>query len=135
MTKYKYVKEYEIGASVKSIYNYLYSPSNLAEWFASDVQVDRDKIFNFVWDEEDHYARMVVARTNKHIKFEFLDANKEKMDNPEYIEFKLFESELTNATFLRVTDYSATDNEEDLIDLWEGLITDLREVVGGQVTS
>ena len=135
MAKFKYVKEYEINASVKTIYNYLYSPSNLSEWFATDVKVDRDKVFNFVWDEEDHFAKMVVARTNKHIKFEFLDPQREKKENPEFIEFKLFESELTNATFLRVTDYSETDNEDDLTDLWEGLISDLRDVVGGQVIS
>lgn len=135
MTKYKYIEEYEINASPKVIYNYLYSPINLSEWFANDVRVDRNKIFNFIWDEENHFAKMVIARTNKQVRFEFLGANKERTDDPEYVEFRLLESELTNSTFLKVTDYSEIDSEKDLEDLWQGLIINLREIIGGQLGS
>ncbi|MDX2301746.1 MAG: START-like domain-containing protein [Microscillaceae bacterium] len=135
MTKYKYVEEFEISASPKTIYNYLYSPTNLSEWFANDVKVDRNKVFNFIWDEENHFARLVIARANKQVRFEFLDENKEKTEDPEFVEFRLQESELTNSTFLKVTDYSEIESEKDLKDLWEGLITHLREVVGGQIAS
>ncbi|TAG60023.1 MAG: ATPase, partial [Runella slithyformis] len=39
-------------------------------------------------------------------------------------------SDLTNATFLRITDYSANEDEAELNDLWEGLIHRLKEIVG-----
>ena len=39
--------------------------------------------------------------------------------------------ELTQTTFLKVTDYSDFDDLEELKDLWDGLVEKLKEVVGG----
>jgi hypothetical protein len=40
-------------------------------------------------------------------------------------------NELTQTTFLKVTDYSDFDDLDELQDLWEGLIENLKKVVGG----
>lgn len=129
MSKHRYTQEFELNATPKAVYPYLHSPNSLAEWFASKVEVDNQKIFNFVWDNTDHFAKIVTSRTNKQIKFEFLDESKKPIEDSAYIEFKLLNSELTNATFLRVTDYSEMTNENDLNDLWQGLINQLKEVM------
>ncbi len=130
MDKHKYVDEFEINASPKVIYPYLNSPANLSEWFAAEVKMERGKIFNFVWDDENHYAHLVASRMNKQVRFEFLNAEKEKERNPAYLDFRLQESELTNTTFLRITDYSEMTETEDLQDLWKGLVNNLKEVIG-----
>jgi hypothetical protein len=39
--------------------------------------------------------------------------------------------ELTQTTFLKVTDYSDFDDLEELQDLWDGLVEKLKAVVGG----
>jgi uncharacterized protein YndB with AHSA1/START domain len=131
MAKYKYTEEFEINAPPRVIYPYLQSPNSLAEWFAVKVDMDSEKVFNFVWDHTDHYAKIVTSRLNKQIKYEFLGDNKKNTQDPNYIEFKLQESELTNSTFLRVTDYSEMTNPRDLTDLWHGLIAQLKEIIGG----
>ena len=129
--KYKYVQEYEIKASPKTIYPYLNNPMNLSEWFA-DVHTDGDnKTFNFIWDNADHYARVVSSRLNKQIKFEFLDETKNVADDPSFLEFRLTESELTNSTFLKITDYSEMDDEDDLNELWGGMVHNLKDLIGG----
>jgi hypothetical protein len=40
-------------------------------------------------------------------------------------------NELTQTTFIPVLDYSNFDDLDELQDLWEGLVGNLRKVVGG----
>jgi len=131
MQKYKYSEEFEINnSSPRILFPYLQNPASLAEWFADKVTLDNEKTFNFVWDHTDHFARMVVNRQNKCVKYEFLDNEKQDLTDPSYIEFKIQQSELTNETFLRITDYSEMTEPKDLIALWHGLIGQLRGVMG-----
>jgi len=44
---------------------------------------------------------------------------------------RLEKSELTQAVFLRVIDYSDIDDLSELQDLWAGLVESLKETVGG----
>ncbi len=128
MSKTNFVGEFEINASQKMLYPYIYTAGGLAQWFADDVTVNEDKIFNFIWEGEDHYARMVSHRTNAFVKFEFI---RDDDDDPPYFEIRIEKSELTQATFLQITDYSEIEDEEEIRDLWEGLLDSLREIVGG----
>lgn len=128
MSNDKFIGEYPINASKKMLYPYFSTASGLAQWFADDVNIDEDKVFTFLWDGDENKARMVSSRTNSHVRFEFLDAK--DPDDPPYVEFKLDMNELTQEVFIRVTDYSDMDPEE-AEELYEGLIHDLKEIVGG----
>jgi uncharacterized protein YndB with AHSA1/START domain len=131
MAKYKYVIEFELAGSPKLLYPYLQNPANLQEWFANKVVSDSNKIINFVWDNSNHYAKVTHNQLYKYIRYEFLDEQKQEVKNdPSYLEFRLLQSELTKATFLRVVDYSEMTNEKDLHDLWTGLIEQLKDVAG-----
>lgn len=127
MSKFKFVGEYEFKASKKMLYPYLSTASGLAQWFADDVNINEDKIFTIIWDGEQNQARMVSHRTNAQVKFEFVSED----TDPNYVEFKIDMNELTQSVFIRVTDYSEMDDIEELEELWDSLMTDLREIVGG----
>lgn len=127
MSKFKYVGEYEIRASKKMLYPYLSTASGLAQWFADDVNINEDKIFTIIWDGDENQAKMVSHRTNSQVKFEFISED----DDPNYVEFKIDLNEMTQSVFIRVTDYSDMDDEQELAELWESLMTNLREIVGG----
>ena len=127
MSKFKFVGEYEIRASKKMLYPYLASASGLAQWFADDVNIDEDKIFTVIWDGEENKAKMVSHRTNSQVKFEFISEE----DDPNYVEFKIDMNEMTQSVFIRVTDYSEMDDEQELEELWESLMHNLKEIVGG----
>ena len=131
MSKHLFNADFEINASKKMLYPYLFSPSGLSQWMADDVTVNEDKVFNFIWDDEDHMAKMVSHRTNQYVRFEFLPESEEDEDDPAYFELKLEMNELTQSVFLKVTDYSDMDDTEELYDLWEGLVDALKETVGG----
>jgi uncharacterized protein YndB with AHSA1/START domain len=129
MTGTKITLEYEVNASKKMLYPYLSTASGLAQWYADDVWIDEDKIFHFIWDEDEHKARMVAHRTNHNVKFEFFDDLIE--DEPSFIELRIEENELTQSVYIRITDYSDIDDEEEVQELWDNLIHDLKEIVGG----
>ena len=129
MGKFKYTAEFEVKASPKMLFPYLNSASGLAEWFADDVNIDNKKVFHFVWDGVNHSARLTSQRVNKYVKFDFVSPE-EGEDHP-FIEFKIDQNELTQSTFLRVVDYSETESEDDLGELWSNLVEKLREIVGG----
>ncbi|MFN3488561.1 MAG: START-like domain-containing protein [Emticicia sp.] len=127
MEKFKFSREYEFRASPKVLYQYFSTPAGLQQWFASKVKYTSDSNFDFIWDNESHPARMSVQRVNKLVKFDFL--KDEQKGN--FVEFKLEQSELTNATFLKVTDNSEISDVSELEDIWDDMIYKLKEIVGG----
>ena len=128
MSKQKFVGEYEINASQKMLYPYIFTAGGLSQWFAEDVNINEDKVYNFIWDGEDHKAKMISHRTNSFVKFEFINTED---DEPSYFEIRLERNELTQAVFIRIIDFSDFEDEEEINEQWEGLVDTLKETVGG----
>lgn len=126
-----FTADYEIHASIKMLYPYLQTASGLSEWFADDVTISPEKVFTFVWDSEAHKAIMTSHRVNHFVKFEYLPESEEDEKDPSHFELRLEINELTQTTFLKIIDYSDFDDQEELQDLWDGLIENLKKVVGG----
>jgi len=130
MEKHKFVTEYELRASPKMLFPYISTASGLSQWFAARVNTMPEQRFDFQWDNESHIARQVSMRQNKGVRFEFLDTAADESEDNNYIDFRVDQSELTQSTYLRITDYSGTSDDEELVDLWDGLIDKLKEIVG-----
>ncbi len=128
--KTEFRAEFDINASKKMLYQYIFSPSGLAQWMADDVTVNEDKIFNFIWDGEDHKAKMAAHRVNNFVRFEFIPEEGDE-DDPAYIEIRLEMNELTQSVFIAIIDYSDIDDDEESMDLWGSLVDSLKEIVGG----
>ena len=131
MPKSNYQAEFEINASRKMLYPYIFTASGLSLWIADDVTVDEDNVFNFIWDNEDHKTRMVSHRVNNFVKFEYLPETAEDDDDPSYFELRIEINELTQTVFLHITEYTDFDDEEEWYDLWNGIMQNLKEIVGG----
>ena len=132
MTKKKlFTADYELHASIKMLFPYIQSASGLGEWFADDVKINNaDKTYTFLWDHEEHKARLAAHRTNHFVRFEYLPEVPEDEKNPSYFELRLEFNEMTQSLFLRVFDYSDFDDQKELHDLWNGLVDLLRKTVG-----
>lgn len=129
MEKYKFIAEYELRASPKVLFPYISTASGLSQWFANKVNVRPDQQYDFFWDNESHLARQVSMRQNKSVRFEFLNGSGASEEH-NYIDFRVDVSELTQSTFLRVTDYSSNTDADELKSLWNSLIEKLKEIVG-----
>ena len=123
--------EFEIHASKKMLFPYIFTASGLSQWMADDVTVDEDKVFNFRWEGEDHKAKMVTHRINSFVKFEFLPEDEDDDEEPKSIEIRLEMNELTQMVFIAITDFNDINDDEELQDLWESLVQSLKEIVGG----
>ena len=127
-----FTADYEIHASTKMLYPYIQTAGGLAEWFADNVTINNsDKSFNFIWDNEEHRAKLAAFRTNHFVRFEFLPESKADEKDPSYFELRLESNDLTQSVYIRILDYSDFDDQRELHDLWNGLIESLRKTVGG----
>ena len=129
--KRRFEREYAINASPKILFPYLASASGLAQWFCDDVRLDPDHRLNMVWDKQSHFAEVAAQRPGRSIRYVFLDAQKKPQNDANYLDFSLEASRITNEVFLCVTDYSDHADEQEQLELWEGLVGRLREQVGG----
>ncbi len=132
MDKRKYEFEFEINATPKLLFPYLATPGGLEQWFADKVVVDADKVLNMSWDGEDHFAKIVMQKINKSVKYEFLDENKKAVKDPDHLEFAMVKNEMTETYYLHIVDYMGVDVEEDeQFEVWESLVEELKSIVGG----
>ena len=130
-SKHRFTIEYPINASPKILYPYLASASGLSHWFCQAVNVDSKHHYDFIWDNQHHYAELTSYRTNRSARFVFLDDNRQPTTDANYLDFCIDASELTQEVFLRVVDYSEETDEIELQEMWDSLVQKLREQVGG----
>ena len=122
--KKKLYLEYEIKSSPKILYGFLNEPNGLSQWFADEVYY-RDQQFVFIWDGEEHKAKLLSAKENKLVKFKWLD------DEPHcYFELEIIQDELTNDVALAITDFAPEDSVEERKLIWDNQIQYLISVLG-----
>ncbi len=128
MTKFKYEAEYEFDTSLKVIYPYL-MPSGLTKWFAEEVIIrdESNKLYNIIWDAESHLARLTRKRMNKCLRYVFVSEDDPSENDTAYLDFQLNRNEMTETIFLQITDCSEMDDEQELREVWDSLIQNLRE--------
>lgn len=129
--KRRFVVEYPMNASPKILYPYLASAQGLSQWFCDDVRYEPDRRLNFIWDKQNHYAEQASQRLNRSVRFVFLDERKQPVLDASFLDFSLESSEITDEVFLRITDYSDSMDEDELQEMWDGLVGKLRDQVGG----
>ena len=121
----KYELEYPIHSSINILFDRLSTLSGLSEWFADDVNVDREGIYTFSWEGSEQQATLVSKKKNNHVRFKWLGSDEE------YFEFLIQVDELTNDISLIVTDYADDeDDKEDAIQLWDLQIDNLKKIIG-----
>lgn len=129
MSKVKYNFEFEINAPAALLYSYLTIPKSIGLWFADKV-TESNGIFNFVWDNDDHQAKIAGQKNNQWVKFQFLPKPGEDASDPAFTEFRIETNELTQTCFLKITDYSAEEDPQIANELWKNIIFNLKESLG-----
>lgn len=121
--KVKLQLEYLINCSPKVLYDRLSTPSGLAEWFAEDVSVQGTR-YTFKWKGAEEVADIVMHKEHKLIRFSWIN-------EPEtYFEFRITQDELTSDVSLLVTDFSEPEETDEIVNMWNNHINDLKHVVG-----
>ena len=120
----KYELEFAIRSSVNILFSYLSTPSGLSEWFADDVNCNRN-IYTFIWDNSEQEAELITMSTNYSVKFRWTDHPKHT-----FFEFRVEIDGITNDVVLKVTDFAEEEEVEEGKDLWTSQINTLMKNLG-----
>ena len=130
MPKQKFIGEYQINASRKMLFPYLSTATGLCQWFADDVNINNiDKTLIFILDGDERIAVIDSIKNNRYVKFRFLNEYEKPKEN-DTLEFRLEINELTQSVFVRVEEYTDTDDLEESYQIWENLLSQLKEIIG-----
>jgi len=117
--------EFIFKASPAILYQFLTSPDTLVRWFCDEVDIN-DDIYTFEWDGAEENWEMVDDIQEERIRFLLEDA-----EPNEYLEFRMYNSDITNETILEITVFCDKGEEEEERTFWENQIKQLRIVCGG----
>jgi uncharacterized protein YndB with AHSA1/START domain len=123
--KSKIQLEFPIKCSPSVLYNRFSTASGLSEWFADDVHV-KGKMFTFIWDGSEQVAEMIQNKDSRLVRFKWEDDEEEET----YFEFLITKDELTGDVTLSITDFAEGDEIEEVTELWNSQVTDLRRILG-----
>ena len=125
--KVRYEIEFPVNSSPQLLYQYISTPSGLAEWFADDVN-SRVEFFTFIWDDTQEKARLASKKSGEKVKFRWVD-DKNK-DTDYFFELHILEDELTKDVSLLVVDFAEKNEIPEASQLWENQISDLKHLIG-----
>ena len=121
----KYTLEFDIRSSPIILFDFLSTPSGLAQWFADRVNVRMDS-FIFYWEGTSRKANIVEQKEPELIRFHWEDT-----PSDEYFEFRITATEITGDTVLLISDFGNPDElKEDQL-LWDSQIHELKKRLGG----
>jgi len=120
----KYELEFPIRSSVNILFNCLSTPSGLSEWFADDVNCNRD-LYTFIWGDSEQEAELITRSNNHVVKFRWTD----HPDNT-FFEFRIEIDDITNDVILRLSDFADEDEIEESKELWISQINTLMKHLG-----
>lgn len=119
-----YSVEFPIRCSPTILYEFLSTPVGLQEWFADKVD-QRDHTFYFTWNGSTDSAQVL-----EHIDNEFIRYRWDYYGKDEFFEFSIEQSQVTNETILRITDFADKADIKDQERLWSSQIHDLKHRIG-----
>jgi uncharacterized protein YndB with AHSA1/START domain len=126
--KKKYELEYLLKASPRVLYNLVSSPSGLTDWFADNVNVDKDDVYTFIWDGSEESARLLSKKNGESIKWQWIEDEEDGLKT--YFEFRVTTDPMTKLTLFYVTDFAEEDEMEESVSLWESQINSLKRIIG-----
>jgi len=118
-------QEFIFKASPGILYQFLTYPDILVRWFCDAVDI-QDEVYTFEWDGSEEEWEMVDDIQEERIKFNILDA-----DDDEYVEFRMYKSDITNETILELTAFADDGEEDEERTFWENQIRKLKSACGG----
>ncbi len=118
--------EFIFRASPTIIYNFVTTPACLVRWYCIEVDITNDA-YTFYWQGSSESATLVDDIEDERVRFVWDDAD----DRSEFLEFRMYKSDITNETILEITDFCDADEVQEVKDLWHTLMIELKKECGG----
>ena len=101
------------------LFPYLNTATGLCQWFADDVNINNiDKTLIFIVDGEERIAVIDSIKNNRYVRFRFLNEDEKPKEN-DTLEFRLEINELTQEVFVRVEEFTESDDLDESYQIWD----------------
>lgn len=117
--------EFIFRASPAILYQFITTPSCLVRWFCDEVDINGEK-YTFTWQGADEDAEMIDDIEEERVRFKWDDA-----EENEYLEFRMYKSDVTNETILEITDFCDDNEVGETKELWNSQVKTLQIECGG----
>jgi len=126
MKRVKLDLEFIFRASPAIIYTFITTSECLVRWYCDEVDITKDT-FTFYWSGSNEVAYLIDDIEEERVRMKWEDAE----DPEEYLEFRMYKSDVTNETVLEITDYCDADEVQEISDLWATQVVELKKECGG----
>ena len=99
--------EFIFRASPTILYKFLTTPTCLIRWFCDKVDNQGDE-YCFIWGNSEEYAMLVDDIEDERVRFKWQESEED-----EYLEFKMYKSNVTTETVLEVIDFCDVGEEKN----------------------
>jgi uncharacterized protein YndB with AHSA1/START domain len=121
--KTKIELEYLFRSNPSFLFPWFTDPVKLSAWYAEKVTCE-DKLYSFFWGNEEYQATIEKQEKQNYIRYQWLK------ENDYYLEFKFSKSDFSEEVSLNITDFEAEGEHEEMIQLWNFHIEQLRAATG-----
>lgn len=122
--KKQFQLEFIIKSSPNILWDFIYTPSGLANWFADNVDTKQNE-YAFTWNGSTDHATMIHMEEHQYVKYRW-----DYMAKDEFFEFRIRVSEISKEVILVVTDFADPKEIKDQSLLWESQIKSLKQHLG-----
>ncbi len=126
MKRVKLDLEFIFRASPAIIYTFITTSECLVRWYCDEVDITNET-FTFYWSGSSEVAYLIDDIEEERVRMKWEDAD----DPEEYLEFRMYKSDITNETILEITDYCDSDEVQEISDLWATQMVELKKECGG----
>ena len=124
MARVQVKMEFMFKASPSILYLFVTQPTGLVRWFCDKVDNIGDR-YTFSWEGDEEEAVMVDDLEEERVKYVW----DERPD--EFLQFRIYRTDITNETILEVTDYCDDDEVIEQQDIWQMYIRKFKTFCGG----
>lgn len=96
----------------------------MVRWFCDRVDNIGDK-YQFDWEGDHEEATLAIDIEEELVKYVWDDRD------DEYLQFRIYKTDITNETILEVTDYCDDDEVKEQRELWDVYIKKFKTFCGG----
>ena len=127
MEKVKLLLNYSFTCDPRDIYMALTKPDYLQNWFADQVEMDRDTgVYTFHWNSSVEMAKIEESRPNEYVRWTWLEDDR---GAEEYLSFRIEVLPGEDWIELHIEDFCDQGDEESQQEMWNEQISGLEKVI------
>ncbi|MBW6498342.1 MAG: hypothetical protein K0B09_08150 [Bacteroidales bacterium] len=119
----KFTLEFHLETTPKLLYTLISSPEGLTRWFAHTIKSGED-VYLFQWEGNEQAARLVQAKDNEYVVFQWLEDYHKDL----FLEMRIETDPMSSGITLVISDYAEATDVDFSKRLWSAQVGQLQRL-------